>query len=221
MAEPLLDRQIRARTLPAARARQPPRPDRRRHRHRQDRHPAALAEALLAASACRCSWPTSRATSPGCRSRAMPTPKIEERIEQLGSTISPTPACPVVFWDVFGEQGHPVRATISEMGPLLLARLLNLNDTQAGRADAGVQDRRRQRPAAARPEGPARDAAARRRERQDSSPPQYGNVSAASHRRHPARPARRSSSRAATSSSASRRSNIAGPDADRRARAAA
>jgi DNA helicase HerA-like ATPase len=39
---------------------------------------------------------------------------------------------PVVFWDVFGEQGHPIRATISEMGPLLLARLLQLNDTQEG-----------------------------------------------------------------------------------------
>src|SRR5690606_35094830 len=39
---------------------------------------------------------------------------------------------PAVFWDVFGEQGHPVRTTISEMGPLLLARLLDLNDTQEG-----------------------------------------------------------------------------------------
>jgi len=39
---------------------------------------------------------------------------------------------PVVFWDVFGEQGHPIRATISEMGPLLLSRLLQLNDTQEG-----------------------------------------------------------------------------------------
>ena len=39
---------------------------------------------------------------------------------------------PVLFWDLFGEQGHPVRTTISEMGPLLLARLLDLNDTQAG-----------------------------------------------------------------------------------------
>src|ERR1700754_2475197 len=37
---------------------------------------------------------------------------------------------PVIFWDLFGEQGHPIRATISEMGPLLLARLLNLNDIQ-------------------------------------------------------------------------------------------
>jgi len=41
-------------------------------------------------------------------------------------------ASPVVFWDVFGTSGHPVRATISDMGPLLLGRLLNLNDTQAG-----------------------------------------------------------------------------------------
>ena len=41
-------------------------------------------------------------------------------------------ACPATLWDVFGELGHPVRATISDMGPLLLARLLNLNDTQTG-----------------------------------------------------------------------------------------
>ena len=45
----------------------------------------------------------------------------------------PTPAaCPATLWDVFGEQGHPVRATVSDMGPLLLGRMLNLNDTQAG-----------------------------------------------------------------------------------------
>ena len=37
-----------------------------------------------------------------------------------------------MFWDVFGEQGHPVRATVSDMGPLLLGRILNLNDTQEG-----------------------------------------------------------------------------------------
>jgi DNA helicase HerA-like ATPase len=41
-------------------------------------------------------------------------------------------AMPVVFWDLFGEQGHPIRTTISEMGPLLLARLMGLNDTQEG-----------------------------------------------------------------------------------------
>src|SRR5262245_30318055 len=57
-------------------------------------------------------------------------PKIAERARQLGLDQSFEPN-PVVFWDVFGEQGHPVRATISEIGPLLLSRLLNLNDTQS------------------------------------------------------------------------------------------
>ncbi len=49
------------------------------------------------------------------------------------SIDTPTPtACPTTVWDVFGEQGHPVRATISDMGPLLLGRMLNLNETQSG-----------------------------------------------------------------------------------------
>ncbi len=59
-------------------------------------------------------------------------PKITERIKQLGLTDFSYSAYPVVFWDVFGEQGHPLRSTISEMGPLLLGRVLNLNDTQSG-----------------------------------------------------------------------------------------
>ena len=59
-------------------------------------------------------------------------PKIAERIHQLGLKEFFFAGCPVTFWDVFGEQGHPVRATISEMGPLLLGRLLNLNETQSG-----------------------------------------------------------------------------------------
>jgi DNA helicase HerA-like ATPase len=57
-------------------------------------------------------------------------PKIAERIKKLKLMDFSYAACPVTFWDVFGEQGHPVRATVSEMGPLLLARLLNLNDVQ-------------------------------------------------------------------------------------------
>jgi hypothetical protein len=59
--------------------------------------------------------------------------KVAARVEQLGlkDTFEYAP-CPVVFWDIFGEQGHPVRTTISEMGPLLLSRLLDLNETQAG-----------------------------------------------------------------------------------------
>jgi len=59
-------------------------------------------------------------------------PKVLERAKELGITDFKGEACPVVFWDVFGENGHPVRATVSEMGPLLLGRLLNLNDTQGG-----------------------------------------------------------------------------------------
>jgi DNA helicase HerA-like ATPase len=59
-------------------------------------------------------------------------PKVDERIQTLGLTGHAFSGCPVAFWDMFGEQGHPVRTTISEMGPLLLGRLLGLNDTQAG-----------------------------------------------------------------------------------------
>lgn len=60
------------------------------------------------------------------------SPKVQERIAQL-QLAGHTPAgCPVTFWDVFGQNGHPVRATVSEMGPLLLSRLFNLNETQAG-----------------------------------------------------------------------------------------
>jgi uncharacterized protein len=59
-------------------------------------------------------------------------PKIQERIEQLALEDFEFTASPVAFWDVFGAQGHPVRSTISDMGPLLLSRLLNLNDTQMG-----------------------------------------------------------------------------------------
>ncbi len=59
-------------------------------------------------------------------------PKVVERAKELKIDNFTGEACPVVFWDVFGEQGHPVRATVSEMGPLLLGRLLELNDTQEG-----------------------------------------------------------------------------------------
>jgi len=59
-------------------------------------------------------------------------PKITERVNTIGISNFIFGECPVTFWDVFGAQGHPVRTTISEMGPLLLSRLLKLNDTQAG-----------------------------------------------------------------------------------------
>ncbi len=68
----------------------------------------------------------------GMSQQGDPKPKIEERIKQLGVADFTYAACPVVFWDIYGVQGHPVRTTVSEMGALLLARLLNLNDTQQG-----------------------------------------------------------------------------------------
>jgi hypothetical protein len=58
-------------------------------------------------------------------------PKVAERVKSLGVELK-YEGCPVVLWDVFGKGGHPVRATISDMGPLLLARMLGLNDTQEG-----------------------------------------------------------------------------------------
>ena len=61
-----------------------------------------------------------------------PSDKLMQRLAALGITAYTPRANTTVFWDVFGEQGHPVRATISDMGPLLIARMLNLNDTQSG-----------------------------------------------------------------------------------------
>ncbi len=58
-------------------------------------------------------------------------PKVQERLKSL--KIKPEfAACPVAFWDVYGNSGHPVRATVSDMGPLLLGRMLGLNETQEG-----------------------------------------------------------------------------------------
>lgn len=58
--------------------------------------------------------------------------KVAERFTQLGLTDFGYEGSPVTLWDAFGAAGHPVRATVSDMGPLLLARMLNLNETQAG-----------------------------------------------------------------------------------------
>ncbi len=58
--------------------------------------------------------------------------KLMQRLAAIGIDAYTPRANTTVFWDVYGEQGHPVRATISDMGPLLIARLLNLNDTQTG-----------------------------------------------------------------------------------------
>ena len=58
--------------------------------------------------------------------------KMAAVLKERGIDVPQPAACPTQLWDVFGEQGHPVRATVSDMGPLLLGRMLNLNETQAG-----------------------------------------------------------------------------------------
>ena len=68
----------------------------------------------------------------GLAAAGVESQKLRQRLESLGISDWTPMSFPAAFWDVAGEQGHPVRATISDMGPLLLARLLNLNDTQSG-----------------------------------------------------------------------------------------
>jgi DNA double-strand break repair helicase HerA and related ATPase len=68
----------------------------------------------------------------GLAQAGTPGEKIQQRVAQVGLTGYAPEASPVVFWDLYGKSGHPVRATISEIGPRLLARMLELNDTQSG-----------------------------------------------------------------------------------------
>lgn len=67
----------------------------------------------------------------GLAAAGVDKPPLVERAKLIGFPLDYRP-CPAVFWDVFGQNGHPVRTTISEMGPLMLSRLLDLNDTQEG-----------------------------------------------------------------------------------------
>jgi uncharacterized protein len=70
---------------------------------------------------------------------AMGEPKdfLAKRAADIGFADYVNDKFPTIFWDLFGKQGHPVRTTISEMGPLLLARILDLNDTQEGVLNPG------------------------------------------------------------------------------------
>ena len=63
-------------------------------------------------------------------------PKVTERIEKIGLTDFSFRKLPVTFWDLYGENGHPIRTTLTDVGPLLLARLFELNDTQTGVLEA-------------------------------------------------------------------------------------
>ncbi|MCW5610808.1 MAG: DUF853 domain-containing protein [Rubrivivax sp.] len=68
----------------------------------------------------------------GISQRGSLPPKVAQILKDRGLEAPQPQACPVTLWDVFGEQGHPVRATVADMGPLLLGRMLALNETQAG-----------------------------------------------------------------------------------------
>jgi len=68
----------------------------------------------------------------GISQAGTPHPKVDERVESIGIENYTQRGYPVAFWDVFGEKGTPVRSTISEMGPQLISRLLDLNETQEG-----------------------------------------------------------------------------------------
>ena len=69
---------------------------------------------------------------------------LVKRAEEIGSTLTSSRQFPVIFWDLFGEQGHPIRATISEMGPLLLSRLMDLTEAQEGVLNIAFKHRRRE-----------------------------------------------------------------------------
>ncbi|HET8596603.1 MAG TPA: helicase HerA-like domain-containing protein [Castellaniella sp.] len=68
----------------------------------------------------------------GISQAGAPSEKLTRRLQDLGLPTPAWGACPVTLWDIFGQQGHPIRATVSDLGPLLLARMLDLNDTQEG-----------------------------------------------------------------------------------------
>lgn len=68
----------------------------------------------------------------GITQAGKPHPKVDERIEKIAIDDFKFEGFPTVFWDLFGDQGHPIRTTITDMGPLILSRLLDLNDTQEG-----------------------------------------------------------------------------------------
>ncbi|MEE8730914.1 MAG: helicase HerA-like C-terminal domain-containing protein [Rahnella inusitata] len=68
----------------------------------------------------------------GIGAAGVPSEKLSARLNNIGVTDWQPQACSIIPWDIFGEKGHPIRATISDLGPLLLARLLSLNDVQSG-----------------------------------------------------------------------------------------
>ena len=68
----------------------------------------------------------------GISQMGVPNPPLEARAQQIGLTDYKHEQFPIIFWDLFGEAGHPIRATVKSMGPLIVSRLLDLNDVQEG-----------------------------------------------------------------------------------------
>ena len=77
-------------------------------------------------------WLTLKGDLSGLAAAGASSPKLKQRLAELQLKTPQWSAFPTVFWDVFGKLGHPIRATVSDMGPLLLGRLFNLNNTQQG-----------------------------------------------------------------------------------------
>ena len=68
----------------------------------------------------------------GIGAEGVPSEKLQARLAAIGVTDWQPQACTIIPWDIYGEKGHPIRATISDLGPLLLGRLLDLNEVQSG-----------------------------------------------------------------------------------------
>ena len=113
---------------------------------------------------------------------------LVKRAKEIGLDDWSNTSFPTVFWDLFGEQGHPIRATVQEMGPLLLSRLMELNETQEGVLNIIFRVAADEKHAAARPQGPALAGQRRRPARQVADDQVRQRVRHLG-RRHPAPPA--------------------------------
>ena len=128
-------RSVRVKTAPlfAARHGEPPRADCRGHRNRENREPEGAGGGLFGSGVpvflSDIKSDLSGMVKPGAGGEA-----IEKRLDRCGVPRESFGfhAYPSIFWDVYGEQGHPVRATVKDMGPLLMSRMLSLNETQSG-----------------------------------------------------------------------------------------
>ena len=136
---------------------QPSRPDRRRDRHRQDQDPAAARRPAVEGRRARLRRRhQGRPDRPGGARRRDEPEGHRARARRSAWTFEPA-GHPVEFLSLSGKLGAQVRATVHSFGPLLLGKVLDLNDTQTSILALDLQVLRRQRPAAARPEGPDGD----------------------------------------------------------------